>query len=358
MTRDSEIDFLRCVMNYMIVVMHAWAAFQYVDHTTLEFASCTIICEFLCAMALPTFFIISGYLMFQHFDLQSIGKKLIRRLRRLVVPYLVWNVTFVLFYLMLARCVPRLSVRVSGFGLDTWSGAIEKIVSLTIAPIDGPLWFLRALVYLSLLSPLLWLGLRVSRGIPFVVLTLVWGWGEWHFRLVDGLSGILPAFAIGCYVLGAWVSTRGFRIFDLFRAWPWLAVGIVAFVIRCGLVLPCFQDQPVVDWVWMANTYLQIALAPTLVSLVGLTHVDRWVGVDNHVYKYLKDMSFFAYAGHFMFCSVYLHALAPMLGGMTTGKMTLLILAFVGLGVPTMAVVYGVGRKICPQILKLWDGTL
>ena len=48
------------------------------------------------------------------------------------------------------------------FGLESWQGCIEKIFSFTIVPIDGPLWFLRTLMFFAILSPLLWLFLRIE----------------------------------------------------------------------------------------------------------------------------------------------------------------------------------------------------
>ena len=43
MKRDERLDVVRCMMNYMIVVLHAWAAFQYVDHSTWEYAWCKFV---------------------------------------------------------------------------------------------------------------------------------------------------------------------------------------------------------------------------------------------------------------------------------------------------------------------------
>jgi len=358
MKRDGTLDMVRCVMNYMIVVMHAWAAFQYVDRTTAEFAGWTFVCEFLCAMAMPTFFMISGYLMFQGFEWQSLPNKLGRRVKRLAVPYLVWNTTFVLFYLAMARLVPRLATRVSSFGLDSWAGALSKIASFTVAPIDGPLWFLRALIYLSVLSPLIWMGLRFLKGIPLMALALAWCYGEWRLGLRETMDCLLPAFAIACYLIGAWLSVYGRQLTQVFCHWGWIVVGLAACAFRGWWLVPGFMEQSVPEWARLVGTYFRILEAPVLIALVATLGLGSGRFAQSKVYRYLKDMSFFAYAGHFLFCSIFLHSIAPKLGFMTTGKMTVLVLAFVGLGVPTMAVVYGLARKLFPKLLRLWDGTL
>jgi len=355
---DVNINVVRCLMNYMIVVMHAWAAFQYVDRTTVEFAGWTFVCEFLCAMAVPTFFMLSGYLMFQGFALKTLLDKLGRRVKRLAVPYLVWNTTFVLFYLAMARLVPRLATRVVSFGLDTWSGALSKIISVDVAPIDGPLWFLRALIFLSVLSPLFWFGLRFLKGVPLLALALGWGYVEERFGLREYMDCLLPAFAIVCYLIGAWLSVQGRQLVPTFSHWGWLVLGLGACAFRGWWLVPGFMNALVPDWVHLVGTYLRFLEAPALIALVATVGLGQGRFAQSKVYCYLKDMSFFAYAGHFLFCSIFLHSLAPQLDSLSTGKMTVLVLAFVGLGVPVMAIVYGLARRICPRMLRLWDGTL
>ena len=170
--RSEGLDVVRCLMNYMIVLLHAWAAFQYVDCTTWEFYGWTFVCSHLCAMALPTFFLVSGYLMFQKFTINAWSDKMLRRVKRLLVPYLVWNIAFVAIYLSSARLFPRIADRVAMFGLDSLQGCISKIASIYVAPIDGPLWFLRALFMLSLISPIIWMFIKLCDGFFLLIASI------------------------------------------------------------------------------------------------------------------------------------------------------------------------------------------
>lgn len=344
-SRSVELDVIRTLMNYLIVLLHAWAAFQYVKVGTIEFKTWTLVCSHLCWMAIPTFFLISGYLLFLRFSIATWPAKLWRRTRRLVVPYAAWNVLFVVFYLSLARFVPRLGVRVASFGMDTFAGTFSKVFSFTVPPIDGPLWFLRTLFFLTVLSPIFLLLLRIGRGVPVVILSLAWCVLESVLGLRDKLHLVAPAYSVACFLFGGALAMNGKDIVDSFRKKRavWLCAGLSACALMSLKVLPAVESL------------LAVLEAPALIAL------SLWLNgakiVQLQTYRFLHEMSFFAYAGHFLFCSIWLHTLAPFLGGFWTGKFTVLILIFVGCGVPTMAVVYLVAKRFCPQALKLFDGS-
>lgn len=355
--KDQSLDVVRCLMNYMIVLLHAWAAFQYVPWGCGEFVVWSVVCNHLMWMAVPTFFLISGYLLFQKFSLASWPNKMMRRVKRLVVPYLAWNVFFVVFYLGLAHFVPRLGARVAAFGLDTFSGAFSKVVSLTIAPIDGPLWFVRVLFLMALISPILWGLMRFGRGVLLLGAALVWCVAESLLGLREVLSLTLPAYAIVCFTCGGLLAKNGKDLVGCFRSWGWLVVGLAACLVRVAIALPRLcADQAQTTGEGLALSLLAALEAPALISMVSRLPIKRITA--NRTYGFLKEMSFFAYAGHFLFCSMCLHVAAPLLSGVRFGKMTLLVLIFVGFGLLLMAAFFCLGRKVCPRVLKVFDGTL
>lgn len=356
-SRLHSLDFLRCLMNYMIVVLHAWAAFQYVPWGCGEFLVWTVICSHLMWMAIPTFFMISGYLLFQKFSLASWPDKMKRRIKRLAVPYFAWNIFFVVFYLALAHFVPRLGTRVASFGLDTISGAVSKIASLTVAPIDGPLWFLRVLFLFALVSPVLWWLMRFAKGWVLFGVSVGWCVLEGPLGLTEPLHLTAPSYALSCFVLGGVLARNEKNLVLTFTHWVWFAIGLAACLVRAGIAMPrlCTNEESSVV-TSIVLSLLVILEAPALISLVSHIRTERIV--TNRVYGFFKEMSFFAYAGHFLFCSMWLHTVAPFLAWMSIGKMTLLIFIFVGCGIPSMAAVYWIGKRICPKAMKLFDGTL
>lgn len=354
---NAKIDIVRCIMNYMIVVLHAWAAFQYVQWGCGEFVVWNFICSHLAAMAMPTFFLISGYLLFQNFSMNSWPDKMKRRVRRLVVPYFAWNILFVLFYLGLSQCIPRLATRVSTFGLDSVCGAISKIASFTVAPIDGPLWFLRVLFILALFSPLIWAGMRVWRGWFMFTLSLVWCLGEWALGLSHILHLTAPAYAIACFVLGGVLAKNGNDIIVVFSNWKWIVLGVGACILQAGLTMPSLIAKTTIPTTSeLIIPFLTIFKAPTLLAVVALLPIEGWT--DNRIFNHFRKISFFVYAGHFLFCSVWLHAIAPHLGGYWVGKFSALVMIFIIGGMVTMEVVYHFAKRYVPKAFKIFDGTL
>lgn len=350
MKRDNNLDVLRCCLNYMVVLLHAYAAFQYVARDTIEFYAWKIICSYVCWIAIPCFFLISGYLLFRNYSLSSLPQKLLRRLKRLLVPYVAWNFLFVCAYLTLGSVVPRLGKRVATFGLDTFSGAFSKIVSLTIPPIDGPLWFLRTLLMLSVLSPLIWFLLRFSKGVLAMILCALCIFLEWRFGVAEDISLVFPAYSLVCFLMGGAVAVLGRDIFEVFKNAIWIVVGVMACSVGAILGILQFKD------ICLVHSICAILEAPTMISAFGYLHIDRisstrWL-------CFFKGMGFFAYAGHFLFCSIWLHSLAPLMGGYWHGKFTVLITIFVVLGMVSMIAVYYVGKKLVPRVIKVFDGTL
>lgn len=357
MKRDNRLDVVRCFANYIIILLHAGAAFQYCLPESFEFKFWTFLTWVLCTCALPAMFMISGYLLFKNYDLSRYGNKLSRRVKRLAIPYFAWNTFFVLFYVVCAHFVPRLSARVASFELDSLGGAINKIASLTAAPIDGPLWFLRTLFILSLVSPLLWLFLRSRNGRVAGALMIIGLYAiAYYTELLPDLSMTYPLYALVVFCIGGSlaITNNAGGVFEWFKSKWWfipsmLGIALISYKWVLNISDPTNCEALIAD---MGKLFV----TPLLFMIVSSFNVNRLA--ENKAYQYMKDMSFFAYAGHFLFCSMIMHTAAPFLGFMTTGKFTVLVLIFCGVGVPVMAGIYWIGRKYLPHIMKLYDGTL
>lgn len=355
--RSTHIDFVRCISNYLVVILHAWAAFQYVDWSGVEFVAWTAICSHLSWMAIPTLFMISGYLLFAGYEVSKYPSKISRRVKRLALPYIAWNTLFVLIYVGLAKFIPRLSARVASFGLDSFSGAISKILSFSVAPIDGPLWYLRSVFILALVSPIVWVGMKVWKGALVLVLCAVWCVMETVFGLTECLHLTVPAYAIFCFVLGGVLSMHHKNLAEVFKCPGWLVVGVCACTTRGWIVITnLLSHTPATMVETVVISFLSVLEAPALLSLASHFNVERIA--TGRLYGVFQEMSFFAYAGHFLFCSIWLHALAPMMGGHWPGKFTVLVTIFVVFGMATMMALYYGCRKLFPKAMKVFDGTL
>lgn len=349
-TREPSLDFGRCLANYMIVLLHAWgAASQYGTVGSVELAGWTMVASYGCNFALSALFVISGYLLFRCYELSVWPRKIVRRVRRLMVPYVCWNVVFVLFYLSVARFFPRVGERVAAFGLDTWRGVLAKIAHPVAVPIDVPVWYLRAVFVFALLSPALWALLRHRVG-RWIGLTAVAGW-----YLLDGVWGVVPGVpgyptdALLAFSAGGLLAAGGTSPGTFFKSRWWLVPAVAALALdgwdaACGegacpvaLSLRMLMKTPAFFW--------------ALERLAG-------IGLFARAARLLAGSAFFVYAGHFLFCSVWVHAIGPKLGGLAAGRMTVLMFLFLVPGLAGLYAAYALGRRYLPKVLRFFDGTL
>ena len=81
---SRSFDAIRLLANYMIVLMHAWAASQYCVEGTVEFSAWNYLCNSFAAAAMPALFLMSGYLLMVDFTPQVARGKFYRRFKRLL----------------------------------------------------------------------------------------------------------------------------------------------------------------------------------------------------------------------------------------------------------------------------------
>lgn len=122
----------------------------------------------ICSVAVPLFYMISGFLFFLKIPagFRSIGEKIRKRLRTLLVPYLLANILTFLFYVILNLIALKVTAidRVVNFKVldvvlnDGFWPTLELI--FINPPIAFQLWFIRDLLVVIIFSPLLWLILK------------------------------------------------------------------------------------------------------------------------------------------------------------------------------------------------------
>lgn len=121
----------------------------------------------LCRFAVPTFFIISGYLFFKDVGTVDTIQKIIKRVKTILLPYFLWCTVFIL---VIAFCTLFADSNTQYFEL------LEKrryLAFVSYVYIDPPaafhLWYLRDLFILFCLSPLLNIVLKKSPILIFIV---------------------------------------------------------------------------------------------------------------------------------------------------------------------------------------------
>lgn len=187
------------------------------DWNTYEFLK-LLVSQTLVKVAMPVFFIMSGYLFFANVDKWDVAiykKKIMRRIKTLLIPYLIWNLL--------------MAVKLKTFGMSMlwayWDPAGRQVdwfghEQLMTAPANMPLWFLRDLMVVSLLTPIIYILVRKLGYWLMAVLTLLYLSGVCAF--IPGLS----AYAVYFFTFGAFLSIRKMDLVENLKRFEWPAYGL------------------------------------------------------------------------------------------------------------------------------------
>jgi fucose 4-O-acetylase-like acetyltransferase len=220
---SDRLALLRFPLSIGVVLAHTYL--QDICPTSASTGTCAagsapvfayhLISEGIAKLSVPYFFLLSGYLLFLEFPVSWNGYlgKLRSRVGSLLVPMLLWNV-LALAQLALAQALPgtreHISVgaaQVADFGVFEY---LNALLGLTRPPLAYQFWFIRDLIILVLLSPVIWLGLRT---VPRLFVT-----GMFALWFLDAWPVDIPSVrGVAFFAAGAWMGCRGFSLFALDR---------------------------------------------------------------------------------------------------------------------------------------------
>lgn len=140
----------------------------------------TLIGQRLCLIAVPMFYVISGYLFFLKMPngINSIGSKLKKRVRTLFVPYLLANVLTFLFYVTLNSITSVMPIIDSVVNFKIFN-IIEQGFWPTFElvfinpPIAFQMWFVRNLMVVILFSPIIYFAINSICKTQFYWVTII-----------------------------------------------------------------------------------------------------------------------------------------------------------------------------------------
>lgn len=181
------------------------------------------------AMAVPAFFVLSGYFFFLPLDgslsFSWLGERWKKRTRTLLIPYLFWNL-----FMILAICVKNGVFTLVGFGVGDEFDMVRRmdvINWLWTGPADYPLWYLRDLICMTVVAPVFYLLCKYLRALAPILLIAFY---------LSGLSIPVTGFgstAITFFGIGAFLGFNKLNIVGLCSKvkWPSIISAIVLLVI-------------------------------------------------------------------------------------------------------------------------------
>lgn len=157
-------------------------------------------------IAVPLFFVISGYLYFfnteQKITWNVYLSKTRKRVHTLLIPYLIWNIVAIFIYGLAHVLGINMGLYVS---IESWEigdclACFWDTASLrgndSHLPINYPLWFIRDLILVVLVAPLSYYAIKYIKWLFIVVLSILWLIG----RDSLGFFTTLLFFSLGAYI--------------------------------------------------------------------------------------------------------------------------------------------------------------
>lgn len=209
-TESQAINFLRLFFCVAIVFLHAYTSTQPLEgleNSKPFYEAVTYMFSLEWGeVGVPVFFVVSGYLFFYGscLDFQNYKRKIRSRVKSLLIPYLFWNFLFIALFFV-AEQVPVLSQYFSGVNKRvsdySWLDFIRAFWDRgewqggNGTPFDWPLWFVRNLFCLCLLSPVVKYFICWFKGWGILALTFIWYWTPG----LDFLFSSVLFFTLGGY---------------------------------------------------------------------------------------------------------------------------------------------------------------
>ena len=154
----KKITFLTVVLTFLIVLHHATPNLRFglsLDRSTPVIYGIKALTE----IAVPLFFFISGLLFYYNCSRELIVGKMKRRVKSLIVPYLLWNALFFAIYWLLSHW----DVTASRMNMVAMPSGISDIILRILDSRFTPLWFIKDLIIFTVFAPVIFLLIRTRK---------------------------------------------------------------------------------------------------------------------------------------------------------------------------------------------------
>lgn len=358
--QSYSINFLKGILPIMVVVFHTSSGKGLDYHNGLEpFLRVLIVNAG--GMAVPIFFFISGLLFFdrmQEWDWTIWKTKTIKRIKTLFLPFVLWiAITFIMRFVwgILKNEIPGFNITAlldffasnGGFRMFYDKPVAEYSYSVLgyavneSKPFDVPLWYVRDLMVLVILSPLIWKFIKKAE--QYAILTFL------GIYILDiGLPFVLVTpVSLFFYSFGAAFSISGKDFLEYFKRFriPSYILYAVFFVLSYVVSHPS----------WNGMIYRCSALA----SVIAVFNVTSFLSDSGKIkpVKLLTDSSFFIYASHTVLITEISNFLLWRILPITAEWMLVLkVFLRPAVAVGICLFIFVAMRKICPKALGALTG--
>ena len=253
--QSSVIDWLRFPLAVAVVFIHSFGIPSEVDVSlidwdnlsSMDFYNLVRICfsHVLTHIAVPTFFLVSGFLFFyklKEFNWTIYVQKMKKRFHSLFVPYVLWNLASIMVtiglkvgaYFIKGKPLSNIIIYIEEKGwwkmfwdCNVWAEDRLNWLGYNCpmsGPINLPLWFLRDLIVVTILTPLVYWFVKSFRIYGVLLLGLFYVSGVWF--PISGFTVTTVFF----FSLGAYFSIFGKNVVEELKRFKIVAY-LLAFVL-------------------------------------------------------------------------------------------------------------------------------
>jgi fucose 4-O-acetylase-like acetyltransferase len=179
----------------MIVLLHS----SYLDiaqANSLQWKLMKIINIF-CDIAVPIFFVISGYLFYRNFSNNKYISKLKSRFYSLIIPYFIWSILIFIYYAILTN-IPFVSNNIEN---KVDFEILSIIKNILLANYVETFWFIRVLIVYIIFSPIIYC--LMNRSGKYGVIIIV---GMFLINITNNFAYSNPIFWLPLYLLGTYIA--------------------------------------------------------------------------------------------------------------------------------------------------------
>lgn len=249
-----------------------------------------------CRPCVPLFFFISGFLFFykvEDFSKAIYRDKLIKRVRTILVPYILWNLITLLIYFVAESIVPELfsgrNKLIADYSLMDfiscfWDMTLVNPFTSDSFPLYSPFWFIRDLLVVFLFTPLIYLLLKSKiRYLYIALIMIVFVFDLWP-NTIAGLG--ISSFCF--FSIGAFFSINRKSFVDFAHKSVWILFAIYVVTLSLELLL---KSEDIIIYCKNINKFTGIGLMINVFAFLLSKNVVK----PN---KFISNSCFFLYAYH------------------------------------------------------------
>lgn len=211
---SKVVNVMRFPLVVLVVLIHVLGCIRQsadvpVEELSIFYSFAYLFSEIVARTAVPLFFAISGYYFFyrlESFSAEVYGNKIRKRIKTLLLPYILWNLLVIVAYFLMQQILPEFwgvaKKTVMEYSWQDWLYCFWDMRQVDVngspLPINYPLWYIRDLMVLVVLSPVIYVAVKYLKWLFLVVTAVVWLLG------IPGCVGLgfggLFAFSLGAFL--------------------------------------------------------------------------------------------------------------------------------------------------------------